>query len=100
MVHLFQKWKLHDWYRNDLEGLRNEVFVVFTGIMSKYVKKTKQQLVRHPPKAAIAHLCDADLHCRTLCTSRHRSSSRRGASSSSSATFLMSLSSASGTSTS
>jgi hypothetical protein len=44
LVMLFQRYKLHDWYRNDLQGLREEVFSVFSAMMEKYLKKTKRQL--------------------------------------------------------
>lgn len=45
LVALFQRWKLHDWYRNDLLGLREEVFAIISAMMDKYLKKAKMQLV-------------------------------------------------------
>jgi len=46
-VNLMEHWKLKDWYKNDLEGLRMETFVVFPVMLEKNMNKVKLRLVRH-----------------------------------------------------
>lgn len=47
-VNLFENWKMQEWYKGDLYGLREEVFVAFPAMMQKHLKKTKTHLVRLP----------------------------------------------------
>lgn len=44
-VNLFENWNLHDWYKNDLEGLRTDVFITFDVLLEKFLKKIKRHLV-------------------------------------------------------